>query len=225
MKKYLALAAIAALNASPALAGWTVERNEPDPFGPKGTTAFVAGEGNSSRALSIRCLEGKISLELVIEAFGVSEGERASVKLVADSKDILEDNDAQVVEASTAFTAIQFGDENTLNYLKGTQKLSVRAGVRGSYETVSFASGKPMDAVIDKALKACGMSPPARTTRSQNLQRLPEGKTALAYQWSKGLWTARYRDPRYFQPGRILPALRPGGQTASLNHFGERSDV
>ena len=156
-----AIGAAVVVLASPALGGWTVQKNEPDPFGPRDRRKFAAGEGNSSMALWIRCLQGKISLELVVEAFGVSEGDRANVKLVADSKDILEDNNAQVVETSTAFTGIQFGDEDTLNYLKGTQKLSVRAGVRGSSETVSFAGGKSMDGVIDKALKACGMSPPS----------------------------------------------------------------
>jgi hypothetical protein len=159
--KTAALAVALAALASPAFAGWRNVKDEPDPFGPKGTATFVAGESNGSISLWIRCLEGKISLELVVEAFGVSDGDRANVKLVADSKDIREDNYAQVVEASTDFTGIQFGDEDTLDYLEGAQKLSVRAEVRGSYETVSFAGGKSMDGVIDKALKACGKFSPS----------------------------------------------------------------
>ena len=156
--KTAALAAAFATLASTAFAGWTITVNEPDPFGPKGTASFSAGEGagNNSTALWIRCLEGKISLEVVIEAFGVSEGDRANVKLIADGKNVLEDIDAQVVETTTEITGIQFGDENTLDYLKGAQKLSVRSEVRNSYQTVSFAGGKPMDSIIDKALKACG---------------------------------------------------------------------
>jgi hypothetical protein len=178
MDKFVGAAIGAALVvlASPALGGWTVQRNEPDPFGPKGSAEFAAGEGNSSMALWIRCLQGKISLELVVEAFGVSEGDRANVKLIADSKDILEDNNAQVVETSSAFTGIQFGDEDTLNYLKGTQKLSVRAGVRGSSETVSFAGGKSMDGVIDKARKVCGMSPPSEPGALAEPQASTPGK-------------------------------------------------
>ena len=175
MDKFIG-AALAVALASPAFAAWRIVKNEPDPFGPKGSTEFAAGESNGSMALWIRCLQGKVSLELVVEAFGVSEGDRANVKLVADSKDILEDNDAQVVETSTDFTGIQFGDEDALDYLKGAQKLSVRVGVRGSSETVSFAGGKSMDGVIDKTLKACGKSSPSEPGALAEPQASTPGK-------------------------------------------------
>ena len=72
VKKYLALAVIAtALSASPAFAGWTVQKSEADPFAPNGTSTFIAMELGEGSGLSIRCLEGAISLLLVVQRAGL----------------------------------------------------------------------------------------------------------------------------------------------------------
>jgi hypothetical protein len=174
MKKYLALVVIAAaLSASPALAGWTVQKSEADPFAPHGESTFIAMELGERSGLSIRCLEGTISLLLVVQASGASQGDPASVKLIADAKGVLDDNDAQVISATPLLTGVQFGDESTLDYLKGAQKLSLRYELRGFAATVSFAGGTSMDGIIDKALKACAKAsepqapPPSVSTTAQ----------------------------------------------------------
>jgi hypothetical protein len=160
----------AALSASPALAGWTVQKSEADPFAPNGAATFVAMELGEQSGLAIRCLEGKISLLLVVQASGASQGDLASVKLIADAKGVVDDDDAHVIWTTTVLNGVQFGDESTLDYLKGAQKLSLRYGLRGFTATVSFAGGKSMDGMIDKALKACGKAsepPPSVSTTAQ----------------------------------------------------------
>jgi hypothetical protein len=92
-----------------------------------------------------------------------TEGEQISLKLIADYKGVIEDDDAHIVNATNATTSIQFGNENTLDYLKGTQRVSLRYGLGASYETLSFLGGTSMDRVIDEALKACGKFLPKPT--------------------------------------------------------------
>jgi hypothetical protein len=144
--------------ASPALAGWTVQKSEPDPFAPKGTSTFIAMELGDQSGLSIRCREGTISLLLVVQATGAAQGDHAEVKLIADAKSVIDDNDAEVISSSPLMIGVQFGDEHTLAYLNGAQKLSVRYELPGFSATVSFGGGKSLADVIQKALKACGKS-------------------------------------------------------------------
>jgi hypothetical protein len=140
--KTAALAAAFAALASPAFAGWSVQTSEADPFAPNGTSKFIAAELGEGSGLSIRCLEGKISLLLVVQAFGASRGDAAAVKLVADAKAVLEDDDAQVISATTVLTAVQFGDESTLDYLKGAQKLLVRYQLSASQRRSRSAAAR-----------------------------------------------------------------------------------
>ena len=44
---------------------------------------------------------------------------------------------------------------------KGAQKVSLRYELGNSISSLSFAGGSSLDGVIDKALKACGMSQPS----------------------------------------------------------------
>ena len=67
-----------------------------------------------------------------------------------------EEDDAQVMSTTNFSTVIQFGDESTLEYLKGAQKISVRYTAGGSIATETFSGGKSLNDVIGKALKACG---------------------------------------------------------------------
>jgi hypothetical protein len=159
VKKYLALAAIAAaLSASPTLAGWRVDENEPDPFAANAGSTFIASESSGFQTgLAIRCLDGQISLLLLTGAStAATEGEQISLKLIADYKGVIEDDDAHIVNATNVTTSIQFGNENSLDYLKGTQRVSLHYGLGASYETLSFLGGTSMDRVIDEARKACG---------------------------------------------------------------------
>ena len=60
-------------------------------------------------------------------------------------------------------TSIQFGDETTLEYLKGANsegvsKISVRYTEGDVTSTASFAGGKSLADLIPKALKACGQN-------------------------------------------------------------------
>jgi hypothetical protein len=158
--------------ASPALAGWTVQKSEPDPFAPKATSTFIGMELGDQSGLSIRCREGTISLLLVVQATGAAQGDHADVKLIADAKSVIDDNDAEVISSSPLIIGVQFGDEHTLAYLNGAQKLSVRYELPGFSATVSFGGGKSLADVIKKALKACGKSalidpPPAVSTTAE----------------------------------------------------------
>ena len=62
--KTAAFAAALAALASPVFAGWSVEKNEPDPFAPNHTSTFISSEGGVGHKLVIRCLEGELSLLL-----------------------------------------------------------------------------------------------------------------------------------------------------------------
>jgi hypothetical protein len=91
MKKYLTLAAAAAAlstSSAPVFAAWTVQQSGADPVAPNGTSMLIATELGERSGLSIRCLEGKIFLLLVVQASsGALRGDPASVKLIADAKD------------------------------------------------------------------------------------------------------------------------------------------
>ena len=180
---------------------------------------------------------------LIAGPSGASEGAPAAVKMIADAKGVYDEGPGpQVIKATTFGTAIQFGDEHTLNYMRGAQTLALRYEVGASSLTVSFGGGKSLDDVIQKALKACGKEPlapppPVSTTAQpgspewkhasdacphpynfvadendkwtcvndqsgapvRETAPLParpaREKTALAYQWRKGLWTARQSQP------------------------------
>ena len=94
-------------------------------------------------------------------------GEDVPLKMVADGKPI-RDEEAKIISADQMSTVIQFGDEETLNYLKSVNKVSVRYDVGGAVVTESFAGGKPLTAIVLKALKACGLDePPAPTVAPQ----------------------------------------------------------
>ena len=92
MRKHLALAAIAALSASPALAGWSVNTNEADPFIP-GTSKFIAVENGDQSGLSIRCLEGQVSLLLIVPGSGGAAGDRGFIEIVTNSKPPIDASD------------------------------------------------------------------------------------------------------------------------------------
>ena len=178
MRKYLALAAIAALSAalsaSPALAGWSVNTNEADPFTP-GTSKFIAVENGDQSALSIRCLEGQVSLLLIVPGSGGAAGDRGFIKIVTNSKSQVDASD-EVLYATVLGAGIQFGDASILVYLKGAQKVSLRYELGNSISSLSFAGGRSLDGVIDKALKACGMSPPSEPGALAEPQASTPGK-------------------------------------------------
>ena len=154
--KTAALAAALAALASPAFAGWTIVKNAPDPFDPAKST-FIAMTGQDREGFGIRCNEGAITLMVVDGAASTAtSGEPAIVKIVADGQPPRDEDNAQVVMASVEGTSVQFGDETTLAYLKGAKKISVRYAAGGVRVTKTFGGGKPLDDVIQKALKACG---------------------------------------------------------------------
>jgi hypothetical protein len=159
MRKYLTLAAIVALSASPALAGWRVDTNEADPFTP-GTSKFIAVENGDQSALAVRCIEGQVSLLLMVPGSGGAAGDHGFIKIVTNSKPPVDASD-EVLYATVLSAGIQFGDASILVYLKGAQKVSLRYELGNSTSTLSFVGGSSLDGVIDKALKACGMSPPS----------------------------------------------------------------
>ena len=119
--KSLAVVAIAILLGNPAVAaGWSVVKNEADPFEPSKST-YIAMTTSGMRGLGIRCLEGTLSLLLVSGPSNASAGDSSELKIVADSSPVREEENAQVIDATTQSTSIQFGDEATLEYLKGTE--------------------------------------------------------------------------------------------------------
>ena len=141
-------------------AGWSVQKNETDPFD-KSKSTFIAGTFGDSGLLYIRCLEGNVSLLIGSGPSNASAGDTVDLKIVADSKDVQEE-EAEVLNSTNAATAVQFGDASTLDYLEGAQKISVRYALSGAVATVSFAGGRSLNDVITKARKACGIQPAER---------------------------------------------------------------
>jgi hypothetical protein len=154
-------ALVVILCASPALADWTVDKEEEDPFAPAGMSTFSAGESDDhSNNLGIRCQNGAVFLTLVLVFVGgYSVGDTVRVKLIADAKPIYEVAQAEVGVATPLGALIWFGHSLTLDYLKGAQRVFVHYSLKSSEQTLSFAGGKSMDDVIDKARKACGNPP------------------------------------------------------------------
>ena len=136
-------------------AGWSIEKNETDPFDNTKST-FIAETPGGTGILAIRCLEGDISLMIVSGPTNASTGDTVDLKIVADSKGVQEE-EAAVIEATNFATAVQFGDASTLEYLNGVQKISIRYTLAGATSTVSFFGGKSLIDVIAKARKACGI--------------------------------------------------------------------
>ena len=77
-------------------------------------------------------------------------------KSKATFADVREES-ADVLSATNFITSVQFGDESTLDYLEGGQKISVRYTLGGATSTVSFSGGRSLNDVIGKARKACGL--------------------------------------------------------------------
>jgi hypothetical protein len=164
---FAALTLLTMISISPArAAGWFVEKNETDPFDTSKST-FVAGTTSGNDGFVIRCLEGAISLMLTSGPSNASAGDAVDLEIIADNKGVQEES-AQVLTATSFFTAIQFGDASTLEYLNGAQKVSVRFTLAGARSTVSFAGGKSFTDVIAKARKACGIQL-SESTKSSSL--------------------------------------------------------
>ena len=151
-----ALATLIIFLASPAqAAGWSIQKNEPDPFDPS-KSIFVAQTMSEDGILFIRCLQGSISLLVAVGPSNALVGDDAGLKIVANSKVVQEEN-AQVLTTNNFATAVQFGDDDTLEYLNGAQKISLRYTLGGATFTVSFSGGKSLADVIAKTRKACGL--------------------------------------------------------------------
>lgn len=137
-------------------AGWIVQENEQDPFDKTRSTFIALSKSEANMEwLAIRCLDGDISLLVAAGASNASHGEQSELKIVADSLPV-RDEKAVVLAATNSETDVQFGDQSTLEYLKGAQKVSVRYSLGGVLSTSSFSGGKSLADLIKKALTACG---------------------------------------------------------------------
>jgi hypothetical protein len=154
MRPILIAAALMML-ASPAFAEWTVVENKPDPFEPSKST-FIAGYIGGDSVVAIRCLEGGISLVVVSGSSNATPGQPAHLKIVADGRPPRNEENSIVMETDYRSTAVQFGDEATLNYLNGARKIAVRYFVGDVTTRSTFEGGASLTNVIQKALKACG---------------------------------------------------------------------
>jgi hypothetical protein len=169
--KAAAIGAALAAVASPAFAGWTIDTNEPDPFEPS-KSRFIAGAIDGQTDLAIRCLEGGLSLVVATSASNAATGDPAHLKIVADGQPPRDQGEARVISSTADLTVVEFGDEATVAYLKGAKTISVRYELGGASFTNTFAGGKSLDDVVQKALKACGKSaliepPPAVSTTAE----------------------------------------------------------
>ena len=162
----VALALLAVSLTRPAFAGgWSVQKNEQDPFD-KSKSTFIATEGGDTGVLAIRCLEGSVSLLVGSGPSNASAGSMVAMKIVADEKDVQPAVGAVIVATSSA-TAVQFGSVSTLEYLDGTQKIAVRYELGDAIITSMFSGGTSLNSVIVKARKACGIhSPEIQTGRN-----------------------------------------------------------
>jgi hypothetical protein len=153
-------------------------KNEQDPFDASKST-FVAMTTSGLSALGIRCLEGAISLLLVSGPSNASAGDPTELKIVADSLPVRQEENAQVIETTNGMTSIQFGDEETLAYLRGPKaqgvsKISIRYEIGGMSSTLSYTGGKSLADVIAKALKACGKDDKAAPTGPPKVEDTPK---------------------------------------------------
>ena len=124
IRSLAALAPLAIILACPAhAAGWSVEKNEEDPFDTSKST-FIAATLNSNGMLAIRCLQGTISLLVGSGPSNASAGDTINLEVVADRKGVREE-DAEVLTATNFTTGVQFGDASTLDYLEGTQDIDL----------------------------------------------------------------------------------------------------
>jgi hypothetical protein len=160
--------------ASPAFAGWTTVKNEPDPFEPTKSTFIAAtvDDHGGLVGLAIRCLDGGLSLIVTNSASNAALGDLAHLKIVADGQPPRDEVEASVISSTTQVTVVQFGDETTVAYLKGAKKVSVRYTLGGMMLTETFGGGKSLDDIIQKAMKACGKSallepPPSVSTTAE----------------------------------------------------------
>jgi hypothetical protein len=161
--------AIASATRPAIAAGWSVQKNEQDPFD-KSKATFIAGAMGGGEGLAIRCLEGTISLLVIAAPSNASLGDTVDLRIVADDKAVQEE-DAQVLGSTTFATSVQFGDSSTLDYLQGTQKISLRYTLAGATSTVSFSGGRSLNDVIARARKACGLLPSEAPKATQPVQQ------------------------------------------------------
>jgi hypothetical protein len=103
------------------------------------------------------------------------------LKIVADGQPPRDEDGAIVLLSTAQTTAVQFGDEATVAYLKRARQVSVRYAIGGVTVTETFEGGKPMDDVIDKALKACGRSYQTKEDAQANDALVAANQTADWY--------------------------------------------
>jgi len=129
--------------------------------------------GSGAEGLAIRCLEGRISLLLISGRSNASAGDSTKLKIVADAMPVRGEEEAAVLGVSNFGTAVVFGDESTLAYLKGAQKISVRYNLASAILNESFSGGESLADVIPKALLR-QVKMPADASASFPLKPAPE---------------------------------------------------
>jgi hypothetical protein len=182
--KTATLAVAFAALASPAFADeWTTVKNEPDPFEPS-KSAYIALTLDIHAGLAglvIRCLQGGVSLVVTNVPSNAAKGDPAPLKIVTDGQPPRDEHGAIVLLSTAQATAVQFGNEATVAYLKGARQVSVRYIIGGVTMTETFEGGKPMDDVIDTAVKACGKSHQTKEEAQANDALVAANQTADWY--------------------------------------------
>ena len=137
---------------------WNIIESEQDQFDRSKSTVIAQTKGAFGVSLSVRCLEGEISLLVDASPSSAAVGDKVPLKIVADHQPALDVDEARVVASDNTGTGVQFGDELTLEYLKGAQKISVRVNLGGASETEVFSGGYTLANAIAMALRGCGKS-------------------------------------------------------------------
>lgn len=141
---------------------WSVVENKPDQFYRSLKSTFIARTQTRDGALAIRCLDGGISLELIVSEAGDDPvGSMGDLKIAADEKSVQDDVGGIVKKGELEGArrmGVQFGDAATLDYLEGAQNISIRFTTQsGVSTTVSFPGGQSLTNIIGDARKACGL--------------------------------------------------------------------
>lgn len=145
------------LAASPALASrWSVSKNETDPFD-KTKTTFVALTNENGHTIAVRCLESGLSFAVTVSAGDAAETDELTMKVVADEKPPIE-AEAGTLNANAFIATVQFGNESTVEYLRGAKKYWLRLANGTKNQTLAFTGGPSFEDALNKARKACGVA-------------------------------------------------------------------
>jgi hypothetical protein len=158
MKRTLAALGLMTLTISSAMAddsneirvGSFLVLTSKDPFSGKDTVVAITGSEGSS--VGFRCIQSKLSVVVATNHIQFTDGDRPTIKLRADNKDILEETGALL---SNTMIEIDEDNDKIMNQVVGANSLAVRIMANTIFTfTVQL---KQSDKVIGMVKAACAV--------------------------------------------------------------------